>query len=247
MNTFILLAALWSHCIEPAPAMLPLNRLNDSRFYAAQNAARKRAQKDREAQLKAAVNEHSSWKKHMRKMHRTLRLFYGRPGSECLFLLDDEGKTQTYTAEDFFEGALTIELPYTEEDCDDFCAGDATRQPQVREEYPYTLTVTCNRVLQIAPEKMLFLGTVSKGDFGAASYPVAVSLLNPTPAQMEMRRGDSLEEYFTRELNDDGTPAFYRPASSATASTGGIPAIKSYNTLKDDTRAPNAKRPPKKR
>lgn len=199
----------------------------------------KHEERKADAKLQQAVKKHAAWRKHIRALHKDLRLFYGRTGSDRLFLCDEEGKTQKLSEEDFVMSALETELRDNPDD--DFSpAHPAEDDILITEVYPYTLHFRCRRVLEVTPERIRLLAAPVEGELGRGRlYMAELIILHPTPEQMEMDTGDSIREYFSRAVNEDGTPA------RSVSYSGSYPVLKTYNTLKDDTRCPNT--PPQKK
>lgn len=224
----------------PVPAAITLREALDARRAAYRDNAARHEEQMAEAKLRAAVKEHEPWRRHARRLHKDLRLFYGRTGSDRLFLCGADGKMQNISEEDFAQTALEIEVADFDRD---FSAADGSDcDIRVTERYPYTLHFRCRRVLEVSPERLRILAVPAEHSFEIYSISEAeLIILHPTPKQMEMAAGDKIREYFTRAMNADGTPA-----SSAAQRYRHVPVLKTYNTLKNDTRKPNSETRKKK-
>lgn len=225
----------------PASAVTTLREAQHARRAAYHEHVARHEQQEAEAKLREAVKAHAPWRKHIRRLHQDLRLFYGRTGSDLLFLCDANGITQKVSEEDFDNNALEIDMPDFDSD---FSALDGSdRDVRVKELYPYSLTFRCRRVLEVSPERLRLLATPVEHAMEDDSLGTAeLIILHPTPQQMEMAKGDKIREYFTRALTPDGSPAV-----SSASRYDCYPVLKTYNTLKDDTRRPNARSKKQKR
>lgn len=217
----------------PAPGAIPLREALYARRAAYRDNVARHKEQMAEAKLRAAVKEHEPWRRHVRRLHKDLRLFYGRTGSERLFLCGADGKTQNISEEDFAKTALEIEVPDFDSD---FSAADGSA-PEVRvtECYPYTLHFRCRRILEVSQERLRLLAVPAEHSLGIYTLSEAeLIILHPTPEQMQMAAGDKIREYFTREQNTEDMPA-----ASAAQRYKRYPVLKTYNTLKGDTPKPN--------
>lgn len=236
IHTLSLLALGAALLPAPAFAGITLREAQSARrdIYRAQLA--KHEEKRVEVKLQKVLKAHQPWLNHVRALHKDLRLFYGQTGSNCLFLCDDMGETSKLSEDDFAERAFDIELPEPYDS--DFSALDGSdKEVRITELYPCTLSFRCQRVLEVSPERLRLFAGLCDAPLGSPLGVVQLIILHPTDKQRNIKQGDRIREYFIRVKNEDGNSAVDVPRG-----TMKYPVLKSYNTLKDDTRRPQIKR-----